>query len=96
MPLKLAQQERSSLSPPALVANRVLDRNLIQDSAVVELDANGVSNRTLLGVMVIDRVDVVLSASDLGSQGVNARVSGRGISAEVLLENWLQRQNRTH
>jgi hypothetical protein len=91
MPLELAQQERSSLGPPALVANRVLDCNFIQDSTVIELNGDGVSNRALLGIMVIDRVDIVLSASDLGPQGVNARVIGRGISAEVLLEFWLQR-----
>jgi hypothetical protein len=67
MPLELVDQKRCALSASALVADRVLDLNLVQDGAVVELDKEGVANRSLVRCVVLGAEALVLNAVDLGS-----------------------------
>ena len=81
VPLKFLQQQWNSFLPPALMANRVLDLNLGEDSVVDQCDKEGVSDRAFLRVVVVFREAFVLDAINLGPKGVYARVSGSFILA---------------
>jgi hypothetical protein len=63
------------------VANRVLNRDLVENGPIVQLDGDGVSDGPPLRVMVIGRVGSILDASDLSAESINSRVSGSGVSA---------------
>jgi hypothetical protein len=63
------------------VTNRVFDLNFVKDSAVIELNEESVADRTLLGVMVFDAETLVFNTVHLGTEGIDTRISGRGVSA---------------
>ena len=94
--LELGHEERGALGAAALVADGVLDGDLVEDGAVVELDEEGVTDGAALGVVVLGGVLGLLNAVDLGTEGVDARVSGRGISAiDITSENGVASNQRT-
>ncbi len=72
--LELLEQERGALLTTALVADGVLDLNLVQDSTIVELNKDRVANGTLGRLVVLDAEPLVLNAGDLGTEGVNTGV----------------------
>ena len=74
MALELLEQKRCALLPPTLVTNRVLDLDLVQNSAIVELDEKRVADGALGRLVVLDAESLVLNAGDLGPQLVDARV----------------------
>ena len=74
MALELLEQKRCALLPPTLVTNRVLDLDLVQDSAIVELDEKRVADGALGRLVVLDAETLVLDAGDLGTKGVNAGI----------------------
>ena len=81
MALELLEQKRCALLPPTLVTNRVLDLDLVEDGAVVELDEERVADGALRGVVVVDAEALVLDAEDLGPECVDARVRGGFVGA---------------
>lgn len=80
MPLVLGQNFRLSLLAAEAVAERGLDNNLIQDSAIVELDSQGVADGTEGRVVVVLGELRVLDALDLLAQGLDQRRGG-GLAA---------------
>ena len=87
--LELGQQQRLSLLPTALVTDRVLDLNFVKYRAVVELNEQSVTDAPLLGVMVVDRVGLVLDAVNLLAECVDARVRGGFVGAGRWLARWV-------
>ena len=83
VPLELGHEKRSALLAAALVANRVLNLDLVEDSAVVELDKESVGDGALSGIMVVDAVLRLLDTVNLGTERINAGVGGGGISVRL-------------
>lgn len=76
--LKLLKQEGGSLLTATPVPDGVLDLDLIQDSAVIKLDKDRIADGPLRRLVVLDTESLVLNASDLSAEGVNAGItSGR-------------------
>lgn len=63
------------------MADRVFNRDLVEDGTIIQLDGNGVSYRPLLGVVIIGGEAFFLDTSNLGTEGVNSRVSSGRVSA---------------
>ena len=59
----------------------VLDLDLVEHGAVVELDEERVADGALRGVVVVDAEALVLDAEDLGPECVDARVGGGFVGA---------------
>ena len=59
----------------------VLDFDLVEHGAVVELDEERVADGALRGVVVVDAEALVLDAEYLGAQRVDARVRGGFVGA---------------
>ena len=78
---ELGHQKRGALNPPPLVSNGVLDRDLVEDGTVVQLDSDSVSDGPPLRVVVFSGEGVILDTSDLGTESVNSGISGSGVSA---------------
>ena len=74
--LELGEEQGCALRSAALVTHRVLNLDFVKDGAIVELDQEGVTDRALLGVVVLDAELVVFDAVDLGAESVDAGVSG--------------------
>ena len=72
--LEFLEQERGALLTAALMPNRVLDLDLVQDGAVVKLNKDSVADGTLGGLVVLDAEPLVFDAINLGAEGFNARV----------------------
>jgi len=64
---ELGEEEGRALGAPALVADRVLDLDLVEHGAVIELDKQRVTDGALLGVMIVDAETAVLDAEDFGA-----------------------------
>ena len=80
-PLELIHQQRRALRAAALVPDGVLDLDLVEHGAVVELDEERVADGALRGVVVVDAEALVLDAEDLGPECVDARVRGGFVGA---------------
>lgn len=76
---KLLNQKRDTLLTTELVSNRVLNSNLRELSSILKNNLDGVSNGTLLGVMVVDGVGLVLNTSHLLTEGVDTGVGSDGV-----------------
>ena len=72
--LELGHKERLALFAAALVSDGVLDLDFVKDCAVVELDQECVTDRTLFGVVVLDAELGVFDTVDLGTECVDAGV----------------------
>lgn len=79
--LEFCHQEGSTLGPSPLVPDGVLNRNLVENGTIVQLNGGGISDRPPLGIVVLGRISFVLNTSDLGTESVNSWVSGSGVSA---------------
>ena len=79
--LELGHEERSTLSAAAFVANRVLNLDLVEDSAIVQFDEEGVADGALFGVVVFSAVFGLFDAVDLGAERVDAGIGGGGVGA---------------
>lgn len=79
MVLELGVEKGLSLLTTAPVSDGVVNVDLVHDGSILEGDGEGVSDEALLGVVVLGREGLVLLASDLGTELVNARVRGDGI-----------------
>jgi len=62
------------------VAHGIFNLNFIQDSTVVKFDEESITDRTLLRVVIVDAEAFVFDAMNLGTEDINTRVSGRGVS----------------
>lgn len=69
--LVLGEDDRLGLVATETVAERSFDSNLIEDSAVVESDGEGVGDGAELGVVVVQGVLGVLDALDLLAEGLD-------------------------
>lgn len=83
MPLELRQQKRGAFRTPALMSNRVLHNNFVQDGAVVQGDEEGVPDGPFGGLVVVYGELGVFDAVDLGAEGVDARVGGGCVGADL-------------
>lgn len=63
------------------MSNRVLNRNLVENSTIVQLNGDGVSDGPLLWVVVVGGVGTILDAGDLSTESINSGVSGSSVSA---------------
>ena len=79
--LELGHEERGALGTAALVADGVLNRNLIKDGAVVELDEEGVANGALVGGVVFLAETGLLNTVDLCAEGINSGIGGGRVGA---------------
>ena len=80
-PLELVHQQRGALRATALMTDGVLDFDLVEHGAVVELDEERVADGALLGVVVVDAELLVLDTVDLGAECVNAGIGSSGVGA---------------
>jgi len=64
---ELGQEEGGALGAAALVADGVLDLDLVEHGAVIELDKQRVADGALLGVMIVNAEAVVFDAEDFGA-----------------------------
>ena len=74
----------------------VLDFDLVEHGAVVELDEERVADGALRGVVVVDAEALVLDAEDLGPEGVDARVGGGFVGAGRWLGRSVFMQEEIH
>ena len=81
MALELAHEERGALCTAALVTDRVLNDDFVEDSSVGEGNGQRVSDGTLIWVVVVLAELRVLHTGDLGAQFVDAWVGGRFVRA---------------
>lgn len=81
MSLELLNQKRGALDSPALVSNRVLNDDFIENSSVVECDGERVSDRTFGRIVVVNGKDFIFDAINLGAEGVNSGISRGGVRA---------------
>lgn len=81
--LELVDQKRGTLRSPPLVSNGIFYFHLVQDRAVIELDEERIADGALGGIMVVDRVALVLNTVDLGAERVDARVRGRFVGVAL-------------
>jgi hypothetical protein len=63
------------------VTDGILDFDFIQNGAVVELNQQSVSDRTLVGCVVLLAEPFVFDAESLGTQRIDARISRSLVSA---------------
>jgi hypothetical protein len=63
------------------VANGILNFDFIQNSAVVELNEQSISDRTLVGSVVLLAEPFVFNAESLGTERIDARISRSLVSA---------------
>ena len=63
------------------MSDRILNRDLVEDSTVVQFDGDGVSDRPALGVVVFSGEGVILDTSDLGTEGVDSGIGGGSVGA---------------
>ena len=78
--LELLEQQGGALCATTLVADRVLNLDLVEDSTILELNKESVADRALAGLVVLNTDPLVLDASDLSPELVNAGVLGGLIS----------------
>ena len=84
VPTEFGKQERGAFLATAPVPNRILDLDLVKHRAVVQLDEQRVSDRAFFRVVVVHAEALVLDTMDLGTECVDARVSGRLVRAAVV------------
>jgi len=60
----------------------VFNLNLIKHSPIIQLDEQCIADRALFWVVVLNAEAVVLDAVDLGTECIDACVSGRLVPAE--------------
>lgn len=65
MAFELLHEQRRPLGATTLVADRVFDRDLIKDGAILQSDCDGITDGTFLWVMVIHAEALVFNASNL-------------------------------
>ena len=81
-PLKFVDQQRGSLISSSLVSYGVLNFDFIKNGAIVQLDQEGVPNRTFGGIMIFNSKALIFNAKDLGSQSIDPRIRGSCIGTE--------------
>jgi hypothetical protein len=81
MPLEFLYEQWSTLCPPALMTNGVLNLDFRKDSAVVERDEEGVTDGPFGGFVIVHGEAVILDTKDLGAECVDTRVGGRLVCA---------------
>jgi len=63
------------------MSDGVLNRDLVEDGTIIQLDGDGVSDGPPLGVMVLSGEGVILDASYLRTESVDSGVGGSGVGA---------------
>ena len=96
MPVELLNEQRNTLGASELVTNRVLNGNLLKDGAVVEGDLDGVSDGTLVGIVVLGAVGLVLDTLHLGTELIDPGVGGDGIVVIGGSETAVDQGNSNH
>lgn len=66
---------------PPLVSNGILNNNLVQHGAVVQLDQKRISDASLGRIVVVDGEGLVFDTVGLGAESVNAGIGGGCIGA---------------
>jgi len=85
VPLEFVDQQWGAFGPTPLVADRVLDFNLIENGSVVKLDEEGVADGSHSGIVILDAETLLLDAVNLRTEGIDSWVRGSSISAEEIL-----------
>lgn len=75
MSSKLLHQQWDTLLSSELVSNGVFHRDLIQGTSILHCDEDGISNRALLGIVVLSGEGLVLNTLHLCSKLVDTRIS---------------------
>jgi hypothetical protein len=78
---EFGKQERSAFLATAFVPNWVLDLDLVEHRAIVQLDVQRIPDRAFFRVVVLDAEALVLDTMDLGTKCVDAWVGGRLVIA---------------
>ena len=63
------------------MSNGILNRDLVEDGTIVQLDGDGISDGPPLRVMIFGGEGVVLNTSDLSTEIVDPGVGGGGVGA---------------
>ena len=64
------------------MSNGVFNNDFIENCTIVQLDQKGVTNGTLLGIMIVDAEVLLFNTVDLGPEFINAWVGRSRISTE--------------
>ena len=76
MPTELGKQERCAFLTTAPVPNWVLNFDLVKNGAIVQLDEQRISDRAFVRIVIFHAEALVLDAVYLGTECVDAWVSG--------------------
>ena len=82
LPFELVDQQRSSLGPASFMSNGILNFNFIQNRSVVQFDQEGVTDGSFRRFMIFYTEALLLYTVHLGTEGINAWVSGGSVRAE--------------
>lgn len=63
------------------MSDGILNRNLVENGTIVQLNGDSVSDGPPLGIVVFDRIGFILDTSDFGTESIDTWVSGSGVSA---------------
>lgn len=96
MSSKLLEENGGTLLSSLSVANGVVDLDLVENSAVLESDLNGVTDVSLVGGMVLLGESLVLNTLHLLSEGIDSGVSGNLVSVVVGGESAVDERNGNH
>ena len=78
---ELGKQERSAFLATALVSNWVLHLDLVKCGTIVQFDKQRISDRAFFWMVVLVAEALVLDAMNLGTECVDAWISGRLVRA---------------
>lgn len=65
------------------MADGVFDLDLVEDGPIIKFNKEGIANGALLWIVVLYTESAVFNTVDLGAEGINARISGRGVCAVI-------------
>ena len=84
VPLELVDKQRGTLLTAELMANGILNLDLIEDGAVVKFNEESIADGPLLGSVVLFRESLVFHTVNLGAECVNAGVSSGSVGAKKM------------
>lgn len=84
--VEFLHEERRALCPSSLMANGILDGNLIQHSTIFQGDCDCITNRSFRGFVVIHAICLLFLAVDFGPELVDTRVGSGGIRTANMSE----------
>lgn len=83
VPLEFVDQERGAFRSSALVANRVLNFDLVQYSTIIQLDQQSITDGAFIGFVIFYAEALIFYAVDFATQSINAGIRSGSVGANA-------------